>query len=222
MYKIKTEDGHVIKAEKVTKNDILNYKAYTGSETISVTDGVISLNTAYYATAAHSGLMQAADFSHLWSIEANANNYVLPMATSSELGGIKVGANLVMSLDGTLSAAFPNANFTTDGLMTAEYYSRLMNHTHAITYTPEATVSFSGSKGNTTTGSAGQIIMAIFDPTATATVSSSYYNKNLTLTPAALSELGVSLATHIHEFTPAGTVNYQGKQAKLTTGVGTV
>jgi hypothetical protein len=144
------------------------------------------------------------------------------MATSSELGGIKVGANLTMGLDGTLSAAFPNANYETDGLMTAEYYNRLVNHTHTITYTPEATVSFSGTKGNTTAGSTSQVIMAILDSTATATVSSSYYNKNLTLTPAALSEIGVALANHIHEFTPTGTVNYQGTQAKLTTGAGIV
>jgi hypothetical protein len=57
LYKIKTENGHVVGTEKVTKNDILSYKAYTGSDTIVVTNGVISLNTGYYATAERSGIM---------------------------------------------------------------------------------------------------------------------------------------------------------------------
>lgn len=42
--------------------------------------------------------------SKLAGIAANANNYSLPTASSSTLGGIKVGQNLTIGSDGTLNA----------------------------------------------------------------------------------------------------------------------
>lgn len=46
----------------------------------------------------------SADKSKLDGIEANANNYTLPAATSSTIGGVKPGAGLEVLSDGTLNA----------------------------------------------------------------------------------------------------------------------
>ena len=45
------------------------------------------------ATTTQSGIMSAADKSKLNRIESGANNYTLPIASSTALGGIKVSAN---------------------------------------------------------------------------------------------------------------------------------
>lgn len=78
---------------------------------ISVSNGTISLtkanvtaalgytppttNTTYSAaTASSDGLMTAAMFTKLDGIAAGANNYSLPMASSSTLGGVKTGSTV--------------------------------------------------------------------------------------------------------------------------------
>lgn len=48
--------------------------------------------------------MTAADKIKLDAIEAGANKYILPTATTTTVGGIKVGTNLTVAADGTLSA----------------------------------------------------------------------------------------------------------------------
>ena len=55
----------------------------------------------------------------LAGIAENANNYSLPTASNSVLGGIKVGDNLSIS-DGVLSGAYEEATETTSGLMSKE------------------------------------------------------------------------------------------------------
>lgn len=55
------------------------------------------------ATTSVAGFMSAADKTKLDGIAANANNYSLPTATASVLGGIKVGTNLSIS-SGVLSS----------------------------------------------------------------------------------------------------------------------
>ena len=57
------------------------------------------------ATQAAPGFLSAEDKTKLDGIASNANNYSLPTASSSTLGGIKVGENLSMAEDGTLSAS---------------------------------------------------------------------------------------------------------------------
>lgn len=51
----------------------------------------------------------------LAGIESGANRYVLPPATSSTLGGIKVGTNLTIEEDGTLNAS--GGELTTDEII---------------------------------------------------------------------------------------------------------
>ena len=78
-------------------------------------------NTTYVdATTTKHGLMSTTDKTKLDGIESGANNYSLPKATSSTLGGIIVGDNLSISNDGKLSAddmtySLPNASSTTLG-----------------------------------------------------------------------------------------------------------
>jgi hypothetical protein len=59
------------------------------------------------ATTTTHGLMSASDKTKLNGIEANANNYSLPTASSSTLGGVKTGSNITNS-SGTISLTKAN------------------------------------------------------------------------------------------------------------------
>lgn len=62
-------------------------------------------NTIYDdATDTTAGLMSAADKKKLDSIQEGANEYELPIASSTTLGGVKAGTNVTITEDGTLSA----------------------------------------------------------------------------------------------------------------------
>ena len=70
-------------------------------------NGVLSATDTTYsaATTETAGLMSAADKTKLDNIDTGANNYSLPIAGSSTLGGVKVGSNLsINSSTGVLSA----------------------------------------------------------------------------------------------------------------------
>ncbi len=70
-------------------------------------NGVLSATDTTYsaATTEAAGLMSAADKTKLDNIDTGANNYSLPIAGSSTLGGVKVGSNLsINSSTGVLSA----------------------------------------------------------------------------------------------------------------------
>ena len=63
------------------------------------------------ATSSRTGLMSGADKSKLNSIEANANNYTLPAATTSTLGGVIAdGTTITVNASGGISAATATAN----------------------------------------------------------------------------------------------------------------
>ncbi|MGL5855602.1 MAG: head fiber protein, partial [Cetobacterium sp.] len=62
-----------------------------------------------------SGHMSKEDKVKLNGIANNANNYILPKATASTVGGIKVGSNLSITADGTLSAPATYTHPTTSG-----------------------------------------------------------------------------------------------------------
>lgn len=66
-------------------------------------------NTTYgTATSGSAGLMSSADKSKLDKIDNGANNYVLPTATTSRLGGVKAGGDI--SVDDTGSVTVNHAN----------------------------------------------------------------------------------------------------------------
>lgn len=62
-----------------------------------------------------SGHMSKEDKVKLNGIANNANNYILPKATASIVGGIKVGSNLSITADGILSAPATYIHPTTSG-----------------------------------------------------------------------------------------------------------
>ncbi len=76
---------------------------------VSSTSATISAATTSFA-----GLMTASDKAKLDGIASGANNYSLPTASSSTLGGIKVGSNLTIAADGTLSAVGGGSGTVTD------------------------------------------------------------------------------------------------------------
>lgn len=84
------------------------------------TPNTLSTVTIPTATTSSAGAMGAADKSKLDGIEAGANAYTLPPANGASLGGIKVGDNLSITADGTLSAVqgayeLPTASASTKG-----------------------------------------------------------------------------------------------------------
>lgn len=68
------------------------------------------------ATQSQSGVMSAADKTKLDGIATKANKYILPTASASMLGGVKVGANLGIS-NGVLSGAYTTATTSAAGLL---------------------------------------------------------------------------------------------------------
>ena len=118
LYKITVDGtGHVTGATSVTKSDI------TGL-------GIPGSDTTYSAaTTAAAGLMSAEDKVKLNGIATSANNYSLPSATSSVLGGVKIGSNISVSngsislskanVTGALGYTPPTANTTYSAATTA-------------------------------------------------------------------------------------------------------
>ena len=100
-------------ADDSTVRNTLTIKG-TGATTVtSDASGVITINstdnnTTYSAaTQSANGLMSAADKKKLDGIATGANAYTLPAATSSALGGVKVGSNITNS-SGTISLTKAN------------------------------------------------------------------------------------------------------------------
>lgn len=117
LYKITTNaQGHVTAATAVVKADITAL-------------GIPGSNTTYSkATASSDGLMSKEDFSKLAGIAANANNYSLPKASTTVLGGVKVGTNLSIDTNGVLSAkdtTYSAATTSANGLMTKKMVTKL-------------------------------------------------------------------------------------------------
>ena len=86
----------------VNVNDTNYTYRYNGTEWIAV-----SANAIPNATSDVNGLMTSADKTKLDGIAENANNYSLPSATDTTLGGVRVGNNIT-NTDGTLSLTKKN------------------------------------------------------------------------------------------------------------------
>ena len=96
------EYGHLVGTENVTKADITAL-------------GIPAQDTTYSAaTTSAAGLMSASDKSKLDGIASEANKYSLPTASSSTLGGVKIGSNISIS-SGTISVA--NASTSAKGVV---------------------------------------------------------------------------------------------------------
>lgn len=127
-----TDNGMMSKADKA-KLDGLNADPIQsfniqkmGISSTDVQTYKFSINTEHtaeltlYSAGIHdAGLMSASDKSKLMGIEAEANRYILPAATTSTLGGVKVGSDLSVTADGVLSVnAETISNTDIDSLFT--------------------------------------------------------------------------------------------------------
>ena len=91
-------------------------------------------NTTYnVATVTENGLMSAGDKTKLDGIEENANDYVLPIANSITLGGVKKGANISIDSDGIISADYTLASGDKFGLTQRNFTPELENKLNSIT-----------------------------------------------------------------------------------------
>ena len=123
------------KDKKVLKiNSNTTYTLTKSGSTITLkgsdgsTQNVTDSNTTYSAaTQSANGLMSSTDKTKLDGIATGANNYSLPTASSSTLGGVKVGTNLSIS-SGVLSATdtkYDAATQSAAGLMSATDKTKL-------------------------------------------------------------------------------------------------
>lgn len=90
--------------------DLSGYQVkLTAGANVTISGSTISATNTTYTTASatSSGLMSAADKAKLDAVAAGANNYSLPTATASTLGGVKVGSNIT-NTSGTISLTKAN------------------------------------------------------------------------------------------------------------------
>ena len=106
-----------------------------------------STHTHSVATTSANGLMSSTDKSKLDGIASGANKYSLPTATSSVLGGVKVGSNITNS-SGTISLSKANVTSalgytppTTNSLQIDLLWT---NHSPTSNFNPQ-TISISSS-----------------------------------------------------------------------------
>ena len=130
------------------------------------------------ATTSVNGFMSAADKTKLDGIDENANNYSLPKASDSTLGGIKVGTNLSIDGNGVLSATdttYPTATTTTDGLMSKSDKSKL----DGIAVGAHKTTVDSALRDSSTNPVQNKIVKAALDGKAASDhTHSAYVNQN--------------------------------------------
>ena len=111
-----------------TTSTVSSSTGYTACPIISGVPYYKDTNTTYSnATASSAGLMSTADKTKLDGIATGANNYSLPTASASTLGGVKVGTNLSIS-NGVLSATdttYSVATTSASGLMSATDKTKL-------------------------------------------------------------------------------------------------
>lgn len=97
------------------QSKVLSVNGYTGAVIITKTDLGLenALTELPYATEETDGIITSEMFQRLSNGEGGV--YILPIATTDELGGIKVGQLLEIAEDGTLSAVKQtDQNFTTE------------------------------------------------------------------------------------------------------------
>lgn len=111
-----------------TTSTVSSSTGYTACPIISGVPYYKDTNTTYNnATASSAGLMSTSDKTKLDGIATGANNYSLPTASASTLGGVKVGTNLSIS-NGVLSATdttYSVATTSASGLMSAADKTKL-------------------------------------------------------------------------------------------------
>lgn len=169
-------------ALKITATDGFGV-AFNSGTSSNQKDSYASLDaTIPVATENSSGLMTGTDKVKLNGIAAGANNYSLPAATASVLGGVKIGDNITNS-NGTISLTKANV-------------------TAALGYTPPTT---NTTYSNATTSKAG--LMSADDKTKLETYPKAYIQTNMypTVTSNSSSQVVINITSQQPAVLPAYT-----------------
>jgi hypothetical protein len=86
-------------------NGTTNLTATPAASSVAVGSSTGTGTTLAAATGTVAGVMTAADKTKLDGIATGANNYSLPIATASVLGGVKAGTNITIDASGVISGA---------------------------------------------------------------------------------------------------------------------
>lgn len=113
----------------------------------------ISQNTADRHTHANKAILDATTASYTTAEQeklAGLENYTLPTATSTTLGGVKVGSGLEITLDGILSASSQAqtinlTDYITDGSLNIDFFTTIIQKISA-----EGSAKYSGTLSNAT------------------------------------------------------------------------
>lgn len=97
--------GYAKKSEAVKSIDITADQESNILELTAVDGTLISNKSLMRATSGVAGLMTADDKAKLDGIATGANNYTLPVASATALGGIKLGSGLSATSDGTVNVS---------------------------------------------------------------------------------------------------------------------
>lgn len=93
-------------------------KTYNGSDWYPINENNVDIPVV---TADANGLMSSAMFTKLNGIEAQANKYVLPEATTSTIGGVRKGAAVNnLAADADIATVVAKVNALLDSLRTAK------------------------------------------------------------------------------------------------------
>lgn len=102
-----THTGYASASDVTTLQTLVGDTAVSTQIANAVASKADSSHTHSAATTSAAGFMSAADKTKLNGIDTGANNYTLPTATSSVLGGVKIGSNITNS-SGTISLTKSN------------------------------------------------------------------------------------------------------------------
>lgn len=114
-----------------TLKEVADWIADDQSGAAAMAAGIASLQSGKVDKVSGKGLstedFTSAEKAKLAGIAEGANAYALPAATTSSLGGIKVGANLTVAADGTLSAQAGGSSITVDDEMSGTSENPVQN-----------------------------------------------------------------------------------------------
>lgn len=109
-------DGLPLLTKEIVSDGVrLLYLDIDSSDTERVRSLRVKTDKSFTTALAGNQFFSTEQRTKLAGIESGANKYILPAATASTLGGIKVGANLSIEEDGTLNAS--GGELTTDELV---------------------------------------------------------------------------------------------------------
>lgn len=140
-------NGMPIIAEDYSDTSINGILKGNGSKIQKAVPGIDYQAPVALASADSNGLLSSTLFTKITGIDEGANKYVLPLASESGLGGIKIGSNLSIDTVGVLSVS--DASVSNSGVVTVDSQSFAGEKTFVnklkVSNTTESTSTTSGA-----------------------------------------------------------------------------